>query len=88
MTGRTYFSISSTACVSLASRAFAKILFVIILMKMLATHRRKQMAGRLKAGAAYQNSDLVFATSEGTPHNSRNLAQRQFLAILKKLNCQ
>ncbi|HEX8177253.1 MAG TPA: site-specific integrase [Pyrinomonadaceae bacterium] len=53
------------------------------LVKVLATHRRKQMAARLKAGTAYQNNDLVFATSHGTPHNSRNLAQRQFLAILK-----
>jgi hypothetical protein len=53
------------------------------IVKMLTTHRRKQMAARLKVGAAYQNNDLVFATSEGTPYNSRNLAQRQFLAILK-----
>jgi integrase len=54
------------------------------LVKMLTVHRRKQMAARLKAGAAYQNNDLAFATGEGTPHNSRNIAQRQFLAILKK----
>jgi integrase len=54
------------------------------LVKMLIAHRRKQMAARLKAGVAYKNNDLVFATGEGTPHNSRNLAQRQFQAILKK----
>lgn len=53
------------------------------LVKMLKAHRRKQIAARLKAGAAYQNNDLVFATGEGTPHNSRNLAQRHFQAILK-----
>lgn len=53
------------------------------LVRMLAAHRRKQIAERLKAGAAYQNNDLVFATCAGTPHNSRNLAQRQFIAILK-----
>jgi integrase len=52
------------------------------LVKMLEAHRRKQMAARLKAGAAYRNSELVFATGEGTPHNSRNLAQRHFQAIL------
>ncbi|HJR07737.1 MAG TPA: tyrosine-type recombinase/integrase [Pyrinomonadaceae bacterium] len=56
------------------------------LVKMLTDHRRKQMEGRLKAGAAYQNNDLVFATGEGTPHNSRNLAQRHFQAILKSAN--
>ncbi len=53
------------------------------LVQMLLAHRRKQMETRLKAGVAYQNNDLVFATGEGTPHNSRNLAQRHFLAILK-----
>lgn len=56
------------------------------LVGMLTVHRRKQIEVRLKAGAAYQNSDLVFATGEGTPHNSRNLAQRQYHAILKSAN--
>lgn len=54
------------------------------LVKLLAAHRRKQAEIRLKAGAAYQNNDLVFATGEGTPHNSRNLAQRQFRQILER----
>jgi integrase len=54
------------------------------LVEMLTAHRRKQIAARLKAGAAYQNNDLVFATGEDAPHNWRNLAQRQFPAILKK----
>jgi integrase len=54
------------------------------LVKLLVAHRRKQAEARLKAGAAYQNNELVFATGSGTPHNSRNLAQRQFQAILKK----
>jgi integrase len=53
------------------------------LTKLLITHRRKQAAARLKAGAAYQNNDLVFATSEGTPHNSRNLTLRHFQKILE-----
>jgi integrase len=66
------------------SRSRRTIPLPISLVKMLTAHRRKQMAARLKVGAAYQNNDLVFATGEGTPHNSRNLAQRQFLAILKK----
>jgi integrase len=54
------------------------------LVEMLTAHRRKQIAARLKAGAVYQNNDLVFATGEGTPHNSRNLAQRHFQVILEK----
>jgi integrase len=54
------------------------------LAKLLVAHRSKQAVVRLKAGAAYQNNELVFATGGGTPHNSRNLAQRQFQAILKK----
>ncbi|MFN2480465.1 MAG: site-specific integrase [Pyrinomonadaceae bacterium] len=66
------------------SRSRRTIPFPKTLVEMLTAHRRKQIAARLKVGAAYQNNDLVFATGEGTPHNSRNLAQRQFLAILKK----
>jgi integrase len=54
------------------------------LVQGLIAHRRKQAEARLKAGAAYQNNDLVFATGEGTPHNSRNLAQRHLQPILKR----
>lgn len=52
------------------------------LVQMLKVHRRKQMETKLKEGATYQNNDLVFATVEGAPHHSRNLARRHFLAIL------
>lgn len=52
------------------------------LVQMLKVHRRKQMETKLKEGTAYQNNDLVFATVEGAPHHSRNLARRHFLAIL------
>ncbi|MCA1643653.1 MAG: site-specific integrase [Acidobacteria bacterium] len=62
------------------SRSRRTIPFPKTLVEMLTAHRRKQIAARLKVGAAYQNNDLVFATGEGTPHNSRNLAQRQFHA--------
>lgn len=54
------------------------------LVRALITHRRKQAEARLKAGAVYQNNELVFATGEGTPHNSRNLAQRHLLSILER----
>lgn len=53
-------------------------------MSALMTHRRKQAEERLKAGAAYQNHDLVFATIEGTPLMMRNLLRRHFRPILKR----
>ncbi|MBA3711300.1 MAG: site-specific integrase [Pyrinomonadaceae bacterium] len=56
------------------------------LVQALITLRRKQSEARLKAGALYQNNDLVFATSEGTPHNLRNLTQRNFHPMLRRAN--
>jgi integrase len=50
----------------------------------LIAHRRKQAEERLKAGAEYQNHDLVFATIEGTPLMMRNLLRRHFKPILKR----
>jgi integrase len=47
-------------------------------------HRRHQAEGRLKAGAAYQNLDLVFATSEGQPLIRLNVIQKHFKPILKR----
>lgn len=47
-------------------------------------HKRKQAEERLKAGAEYQNHDLVFATIEGTPLMMRNLLRRYFKPILKR----
>lgn len=54
------------------------------IVRALAAHRREQMEARLKAGASYQNHDLVFATVEGTPHNLRNLTLRHFQKILTR----
>lgn len=50
----------------------------------LTDHRRKQGETRLKKGADYQNNDLVFATSEGTPILLRNLVRRHFQPILTR----
>jgi integrase len=49
----------------------------------LKAHKRQQAAERLKAGAEYQNYDLVFASLEGTPIMTRNLLRRHFKPILK-----
>lgn len=54
------------------------------LVRSLIAHRRTQAEVKLKAGPAYKNSDLVFATDGGTPHNLRNLTQRHFRPILTK----
>ncbi len=50
----------------------------------LAEHRRQQAAERLKAGADYQQNDLVFATAEGSPLMPRNLKRRHFRPILER----
>src|SRR4051812_23749067 len=50
----------------------------------LKSHRTKQTEERLKAGSAYQDRDLVFATEAGTPINPSNLRNRSFAPLLKK----
>jgi integrase len=54
------------------------------LSQALTIHRHKQLEERLKAGASYQNYDLVFATGEGTPLLRRNIVRRHFKPILKR----
>jgi integrase len=53
-------------------------------LRALTEYRRQQSAERLKAGAAYQQNDLVFATPEGGPLAPRNLKRRHFRPILKR----
>src|SRR5215213_734061 len=53
-------------------------------VRALSEHRRRQAEGRLKAGAAYRNLDLVFATSEGQPLIRLNVIQKHFKPILKR----
>jgi integrase len=43
-----------------------------LLIKQLRAHRRQQAAERLTAGAAWQDWDLVFCTTTGTPIDSRD----------------
>lgn len=56
------------------------------LAKLLKMHRAKQAEIRLKAGVAYANTNLIFATFEGTPLHIRNLTTRHFKPILKRAN--
>ena len=50
---------------------------------MLRAHRRRQVEGRLLAGPAYQDRDLVFATGLGTPVEPGNLL-RTWYAIRRE----
>ena len=53
-------------------------------VRALSEHRRRQAEERLKAGPAYQNLDLVFATGEGQPLIRLNVIQKHFKPILKR----
>lgn len=53
-------------------------------VRALSEHRRKQIELRLKAGADYQNNELVWATNGGTPIMLRNLVRRHFKPTLKR----
>lgn len=52
-------------------------------LKVLQGHRREQMRRRLKAGARYEQLDLVFASSTGTPLQRRNLHRRHMVPVLE-----
>ena len=54
------------------------------LLQALTKHKHKQLEERLKAGAIYQDYDLVFATREGHPLLRRNIVRRHFKPILKR----
>lgn len=54
-----------------------------LLARSLVEYKRKQAEERLKMGPKYQNNDLVFATSEGTPFMPRNVI-RYFKEALKR----
>ena len=52
-------------------------------LKVLQAHRRAQMLWRLKAGTRYEQFDLVFASSAGTPFQRRNLHRRHMVPVLE-----
>ena len=54
------------------------------IVRALVLHKRRQAEARLKAGAEYQNNDLVFATGDGTPLMLRNIIRRHFRPTLKR----
>ena len=54
------------------------------MLRALVVHKRQQAETRLKAGAKYQNNDLMFATGDGTPLMLRNIIRRHFRPTLKR----
>jgi integrase len=53
-------------------------------VKELKSHRREQLAERLKLGSAWTDLDLVFPSEIGTPHSSANITRRAFKPALKR----
>jgi integrase len=70
------------------SRSRRTIPFSESLASNLKHHKRQQLEQRLKLGAAYQNNDLVFPTSVGTPLNLRNLFHRGFKKVVERAGLQ
>lgn len=54
------------------------------LVRNLEAHKRAQNEARLKLGSAWENNDLVFASSVGSPLSMRNLQRRHFKPILER----
>jgi integrase len=52
-------------------------------LKVLQAHRRAQMLWRLQMGTRYEQLDLVFASSTGTPFQRRNLHRRHMIPVLE-----
>jgi integrase len=53
----------------------------------LRSHRKRQLEEKLKAGGAYQDNALVFATTLGTPLNPETVTQRSFKPLSSRQSC-
>jgi len=47
-------------------------------------HRKQQLEEKLRAGGAYEDSGLVFATAKGTPLDAQNVVNRHFKPLLRR----
>jgi integrase len=54
------------------------------LLEGLRTHKARQSEKRLQIGEAYQDYDLIFCTSLGTPYDRGNVVKREFWPYLKR----
>ena len=50
----------------------------------LKSHRKRQLEEKLKAGAAWKDNGLVFATAEGAPLEAQNVVNRHYKPLLKR----
>jgi integrase len=66
------------------SRSRRTVPFPASVLSMLLNHKRRQAAERLKAGANYQNNELVFAMRNGRPILIRTLDRLHFKLTLKR----
>jgi integrase len=62
---------------------YREVIFPAELLRELREHRQRQLAHRMKLGAAYEDHDLVFATPVGTPVDARGLSFRFFKRTLR-----
>lgn len=46
-------------------------------------HRKKQLEEKLRAGGAYEDNGLIFATTKGTPLDAQNVVNRHFKPLLR-----
>jgi integrase len=54
-------------------------------LEALRSHRKHQLEGRVRAGANWQENDLVFASSKGTPLDAQNIVNRYFKPLLRRV---
>ena len=50
----------------------------------LRSHRERQLEGRVRADANWQENGLVFASSKGTPLDAQNIVNRHFKPLLRR----
>lgn len=53
-------------------------------LEALECHRKRQIEKQLRAGAKWQDNDLVFSFSKGTPMDAQNIANRYFKPLLRR----
>jgi integrase len=53
-------------------------------LEALRIHRKRQIEEQLRAGAKWQENDLVFASYKGTPMDAQNIVNRYFKPLLRR----
>src|SRR5215216_3078135 len=53
-------------------------------VRALREHRKRQLEKKLRAGAEWQDNDLVFTSSKGTPLEAQNVVNRSFKPLLER----